>query len=83
MCTLLLKTEARRCGIAVRAFNVEVARSQDQVTSPAIAQMKYTFWEDAVEKLYKKDNDKILNHPVVIELHRVLHFYIFIRPLVS
>lgn len=30
------------------------------------------FWEDALEKCYEKDNNKIPNHPVVLELNRVI-----------
>lgn len=71
VCTLLLKNSARTNGIAIRAFNVEISRVQDQITDSKIGLMRMKFWEDALDNCFSNSN-KIPNHPVVIELHRVL-----------
>lgn len=66
----MLKNSARTNGIAIRAFNVEISRVQDQISDSKIGLMRMQFWEDALDKCFSNSN-KIPNHPVVIELHRV------------
>ena len=65
---MLLPSHSRASAFAVRAFNIEVARIQDQVSDPRIGQMRMKFWEEAVEKIFAGDAHK---HPVALELYRV------------
>ncbi|KAJ9589879.1 hypothetical protein L9F63_016997 [Diploptera punctata] len=67
LCTLLLPSESRASAFAVRAFNIEIARVQDQVSDPRLGQMRMKFWEESVEKIFANDAPK---HPVALELHR-------------
>lgn len=66
LCTLLLHKDMRRTGFAVRAFNIEVATIQDQVSDLKIGEMRFKFWETSLVEIY---NDKIPKHPVLIELY--------------
>ncbi|XP_050426156.1 NADH dehydrogenase (ubiquinone) complex I, assembly factor 6 [Adelges cooleyi] len=66
LCTLLLPKKIRRTGVAVRAFNIEVATIQDQVTDTKIGQMRCKFWENSLAQIYE---DKVPKHPVLIELY--------------
>lgn len=67
LCTLLLPSQSRTSAFAIRAFNIEVAKVQDQVSDPNLGKMRMKFWEESVEKMYVDDTP---SHPVVIELHR-------------
>lgn len=44
--------QARDAHLAVRAFNVDVARIEDQVSSVAIGRLRMQFWRDAVERAF-------------------------------
>lgn len=68
MCTLLLHKTVRRTGLAVRAFNIEVATIQDQIRDSKIGEMRFKFWETSLIEIYK---DNVPNHPVLIELYIV------------
>ncbi|GJQ69882.1 hypothetical protein Trydic_g22427 [Trypoxylus dichotomus] len=72
MCTLLLKDTARSCAIAVRSFNIEVARVSEQVTQRNIGLMRLKFWEELIDKVFTKDATKVPQHPVAIELFKAL-----------
>lgn len=62
----------RNCSLAVRAFNIEVARIQDLVSEPKIGLMRFQFWDDAITALFDKNGiKKIPNHPVMNELRKV------------
>lgn len=71
----MLKNTCRSNTIAIRAFNVEVSRVQDQISDPKIGLMRMKFWEDALDKCFS-NGDKIPNHPVVLELYRVRHLFV-------
>lgn len=60
--------EARRDALAIRAFNVEIARIPTVVSDHKIALMRLKFWEDVLDKLFDKTNTKLPEHPVVSEL---------------
>lgn len=64
----MLHKDIRRTGFAVRAFNIEVATIQDQITDLKIGEMRFKFWETSLAEIYK---DKIPKHPVLIELYTV------------
>lgn len=66
LCTLLLHKSIRRTGFAIRAFNVEVATIQDQISDKKIGEMRFKFWESSLNDIYK---DKIPKHPVLMELY--------------
>ncbi|VVC42514.1 Hypothetical protein CINCED_3A013487 [Cinara cedri] len=67
LCTLLLHKTIRRTGFAVRAFNIEVATIQDQISDSKIGEMRFKFWESSLIEILCKD--KIPKHPVLIELY--------------
>ncbi|KAF0761575.1 NADH dehydrogenase (ubiquinone) complex I, assembly factor 6 [Aphis craccivora] len=54
-----------RTGFAVRAFNIEIATLQDQISDMKIGEMRFKFWETSLVEIYK---NKIPKHPVLIEL---------------
>ncbi|KAI4465623.1 nadh dehydrogenase (ubiquinone) complex i assembly factor 6 [Holotrichia oblita] len=70
ICTLLLKDTGRSSAIAVRSFNIEVARVSEQVTQKNIGLMRLKFWEDLIDKVFTKDDTKVPQHPVAIELFK-------------
>lgn len=55
--------------IGLRAFNIELARVQDNVSDPLIGEMRLQFWSDTVDSLYK---GTIPEHPVAIQLYKVI-----------
>lgn len=71
-CTLLLKNSARACAFAVRGFNVEVSRVAEQVSQDTIGLMRLKFWEETVDKCFTKDVKKVPQHPVAVEIYKVL-----------
>uniref|UniRef100_A0A2M4BVQ0 Putative phytoene/squalene synthetase n=1 Tax=Anopheles marajoara TaxID=58244 RepID=A0A2M4BVQ0_9DIPT len=68
LCTLLLKNPERRSALAVRAFNVEVAKVSEKVSSSSIGVMPLKFWDDTIAGLYRKHGSKVPEHPVIEEL---------------
>ncbi|EFA03248.1 NADH dehydrogenase (ubiquinone) complex I, assembly factor 6 [Tribolium castaneum] len=70
--TLLLKGKSRSCAFAVRSFNVEVARVAEQVSTKETGLMRMQFWEDALEKCFSGNCDKVPRHPVAIELFNAI-----------
>lgn len=72
LCTLLLKNPERRQALAIRAFNVEVARITSTVSDDKIGQMRLKFWDDAVNSLYKSDLKHVPDQPVIKEIKKVI-----------
>lgn len=68
LCTLLLPHNIKSAAFAIRAFNVEVAQVEDQVSDNKIGAMRLQFWTDALNNIY---NDQPPRSPVSLELHRV------------
>ncbi|XP_039441352.1 NADH dehydrogenase (ubiquinone) complex I, assembly factor 6 homolog [Culex pipiens pallens] len=69
LCTLLLKNPERRHALAIRAFNVEIARITGTVSDDKIGQLRLKFWEDTIGRLHRSDNpDHVPEQPVVQEL---------------
>lgn len=64
----------RTPALVVRAFNVEVARIQDQTTDPQTAAFRLQFWQDALANIYKKDQklQNIPANPIAQELFKVI-----------
>lgn len=69
LCTLLLPRSIKSAAFAVRAFNVEVAQVEDQVSDSKIGAMRLQFWTNALNEIY---NDNPPKSPVALELHRIL-----------
>ncbi|TMW47432.1 hypothetical protein DOY81_007489, partial [Sarcophaga bullata] len=72
LCTLLLGKEHRRHAFALRAFNVEVARSSTNISEEAIAKMRLKFWFDSIDKCYDKENSYVADQPVLRELKKTI-----------
>jgi NADH dehydrogenase [ubiquinone] 1 alpha subcomplex assembly factor 6 len=70
--TLLYKGETRRHALAVRAFNIELSRIPAVVSDHKIALMRLQFWDDALVKMFDKNQTKLPEHPVVNELSVVI-----------
>lgn len=68
----------RTPALVVRAFNVEVARIQDQTTDAQTAAFRLQFWQDALTIIYKKDQSQqnIPANPIAQELYKVNTFII-------
>ncbi|KAI5705477.1 hypothetical protein M8J75_015351 [Diaphorina citri] len=68
LCTLLLPKPLQNASFVIRAFNIEAAKVQDNVSDVTTGQARLTFWENAIDKLY---TDQVPAHPVVQELNKV------------
>lgn len=68
LCTLLLPHSIKSAAFVIRAFNIEVAQVEDQVSDSKIGAMRLQFWTDALNNVYK---DRPPRSPVALELHRV------------
>lgn len=63
----------RSPALVVRAFNVEVARIQDQTTDLQTAAFRLQFWQDTLTNIYKKNQSfqNIPANPIAQELYKV------------
>lgn len=63
----------RTPALVIRAFNVEVARVQDQTNDQYNAVFRLQFWHDALQNIYKKDQDinNVPANPTLKELFKV------------
>ncbi|XP_026757288.1 NADH dehydrogenase (ubiquinone) complex I, assembly factor 6 isoform X2 [Galleria mellonella] len=63
--------------LVIRAFNVEVARIQDQTTDVQTAAFRLQFWQDTLKDIYKSDQNlrNIPANPVAQELFKVCCCY--------
>lgn len=68
LCMLLLPRGIKSAAFAIRAFNVEVAQVEDQVSDSRIGAMRLQFWADTLNAVY---NDNPPRSPVALELYRV------------
>lgn len=76
----MLHKNIRRTGFAVRAFNIEIATLQDQISDMKIGEMRFKFWETSLVEIYK---NKIPKHPVLIELFMVcIKLFIYITTII-
>lgn len=73
LATLLMTKSLRSPALVVRAFNVEVARIQDQTTDSQTAAFRLQFWQDAIKNIYNNDQtlQNIPAHPIAQELFKV------------
>ncbi|XP_068621457.1 NADH dehydrogenase (ubiquinone) complex I, assembly factor 6 [Battus philenor] len=77
LATLLMTKVIRSPALVVRAFNVEVARVQDQTSDPQTAAFRVQFWLDTLNTIYKKDQSlsNVPANPVAKELFKVCKTY--------
>ncbi|CAK1550028.1 unnamed protein product [Leptosia nina] len=77
LATLLMTRSIRNPALVLRAFNVEIARVQDQTMDTQIANMRLQFWQDSLSTIYKKSVDlsSIPANPVTQELFKVCKTY--------
>lgn len=68
LCTLLLPNDYQNPSFVIRAFNIEVAKVQDNVSDVSLGLARLQFWDDAIDKLY---TDKVPAHPVVQEINKI------------
>jgi len=68
LCMLLLPNTIKSAALAIRAFNVEVAQVEDQVSDKQIGAMRLKFWTETLNEIY---NDHPPRSPVALELHKV------------
>lgn len=63
----------RSPALVVRAFNVEIARIQDQTTDAHTAAFRLQFWQDALKDIYKSEQtlQNIPANPIAQELFKV------------
>jgi hypothetical protein len=52
LCALLLPRPARTTVLALRAFNVELARTPDTARTPALALARLRFWRDTLDSVF-------------------------------
>ncbi|KAH0954023.1 hypothetical protein HN011_007550 [Eciton burchellii] len=69
LCMLLLPNTIKSAALAIRAFNVEVAQVEDQVSDKQIGAMRLKFWTETLNEIY---NDHPPRSPVALELHKIL-----------
>ncbi|KAH0564169.1 NADH dehydrogenase (ubiquinone) complex I, assembly factor 6 [Cotesia glomerata] len=69
LCSLLLPKDCQAPAIAIRAFNVEIALVQEHSRELAISNMRYTFWNDTLAKIFDNNPPEA---PVPLELSRIL-----------
>lgn len=77
LATLLLTKSIRSPAIVLRAFNVEVARIQDQTSDTQTAAFRLQFWQDIIKSIFKKEQilQNIPANPIAQELFKV-HAYL-------
>lgn len=63
----------RSPALVVRAFNVEVARVQDQTSDPQTAAFRLQFWQDTLQSIFVKDQilQNVPANPIAQELFKV------------
>ncbi|XP_046832002.1 NADH dehydrogenase (ubiquinone) complex I, assembly factor 6 [Vespa velutina] len=69
LCTLLLPNNIKAAGFAIRAFNVEIAQVEDQISIKHIGIMRLQFWKETLNRIYDGMPSET---PVALELHRIL-----------
>ena len=70
LCLPFVPAAARQGVVAVRAFNVEVAKAADKASDPRIAEMRLKWWSGVVDNLVKMNPPE---HPIADALCEALH----------
>ncbi|XP_042884263.1 NADH dehydrogenase (ubiquinone) complex I, assembly factor 6-like [Penaeus japonicus] len=66
---LLLPEQSRPAAIAIRAFNIELAQVPDVTSETLMARMRYQFWRDTLDQIYKGGSP---NQPLALLLRRAI-----------
>ncbi|XP_065827433.1 NADH dehydrogenase (ubiquinone) complex I, assembly factor 6-like isoform X2 [Oscarella lobularis] len=69
LCALLLPSRYRDDVIALRAFNVELAKIRSSITDKTTGKLRIQFWHEAIENVYKLTPPQ---HPVATSLCRAI-----------
>ncbi|KAM3964656.1 NADH dehydrogenase (ubiquinone) complex I, assembly factor 6 homolog sicily [Aphomia sociella] len=77
LASLLMTKAIRSPALVIRAFNVEVARIQDQTTDAQTAAFRLQFWQDTLKHIYKTEQEiqNIPANPIAQELFKVCRCY--------
>ncbi len=70
LCLPFVPAASRQGVLAVRAFNVEVAKAADKASDPRIAEMRLKWWSGVVDNLVKMSPPE---HPIADALCEALH----------
>lgn len=75
LATLLLTKTIRSPALVVRAFNVEIARIQDQTTDAQTAAFRLQFWNDTLKEIYMSEQSlqNVPANPIAQELFKVVN----------
>jgi len=66
---LLLPNNIRTHAFAIRALSSEVSGVRDSVSDRTLGLVRLQFWKDTIDHLYE---DQVPQHPVAIQLHRMI-----------
>lgn len=66
---LLLPDRIRTDAFAIRALSAEVSGVRESVSDKTLGLVRLQFWKDTIDHLY---NDKVPQHPVAVQIHRVI-----------
>lgn len=73
LCTLLMNdNELKRFAIALRAFNAEIANIKESTKTKDVAQFRFQYWMQTIDKLFIKDYYPPANEPITSELKKVI-----------
>ncbi|KAK4052289.1 hypothetical protein OIO90_004370 [Microbotryomycetes sp. JL221] len=56
--------QTKHAYIALRAFNIELATIDDNVSNPVVGQMRFQWWRDAIKHVYEPRDHAGSAHPV-------------------
>ena len=69
LASLFAPKEKRAALLALYAFNIEIARVHDVVSEPYIGEIRYQWWRDTLDGIYRGETSA---HPVAEELARAI-----------
>ncbi len=69
LAALFLPAEKRAAGLALIAFNLEIARTREIVSESVLGQIRLQWWRETIDGLY---DGTLREHPVVETLHATI-----------
>uniref|UniRef100_A0A7S0E6N1 15-cis-phytoene synthase n=1 Tax=Hanusia phi TaxID=3032 RepID=A0A7S0E6N1_9CRYP len=72
LCVAFYPKEMRQHILAIKAFNVEIAKAADKSSNEKMTEIRLQWWRSVVEKLPKKE---VPSHPVVDAVCETFHKY--------
>lgn len=70
---LMKNNELKRFGLALRAFNCEIASIKDLAKNRDVARFRFHYWSQTIDKLFMIDYYPPINEPVASELKKVIN----------